>query len=320
MAQPQVLIVTPADADANNGIWRTAERWQRLLAPRASVTVARQWQGEPIDALIALHARRSADSVRRYHERHGSQGLAVVLTGTDLYHDLVQGDAAARHALQCASRLVVLQPRAVAALDPALHGRTRVILQSAERWVDPHRDPRGTQFIAVGHLRHEKDPLTLMKAARALPADSPVLILHVGRALDPVLAQAARHTAQEVSRYRWVEGLEPAAARTALAASRALVHMSRIEGGANVVIEALQSDVPVLASRIDGNLGLLGDDHPGCFEVGDALGLAALMQRLLDDSDFEVKLRAHAAARAPQFDPAREAEALAALLQDLLQR
>jgi len=42
-----------------------------------------------------------------------------------------------------------------------------------------------------------------------------------------------------------------------------------------VIIEALASGTPVLASRIDGNLGLLGDDYAGVFEPGEATGLAA---------------------------------------------
>ena len=75
-------------------------------------------------------------------------------------------------------------------------------------------------------------------------------------------------------RYRWLGALSQAAARRAIARARALVHMSRMEGGANVVIEAVRSGVPVLASRIDGNVGLLGADYDGYFPVGDAAALA----------------------------------------------
>ena len=40
-----------------------------------------------------------------------------------------------------------------------------------------------------------------------------------------------------------------------------------------------RSEVPVLASRIDGNVGLLGPAYEGYFAPGDAAELATLMQR-----------------------------------------
>ena len=48
-----------------------------------------------------------------------------------------------------------------------------------------------------------------------------------------------------------------------------------MEGGAHVILEAVQSGTAVLASRIDGNVGMLGPAHEGYFEVGDDAGLAA---------------------------------------------
>jgi len=100
--------------------------------------------------------------------------------------------------------------------------------------------------------------------------------------------------------------------------SGALVHMSRVEGGANVVIEALRSHTPVLASRIDGNVGLLGADYDGCFEPGDATALAALMLRFIAEPAFAAHLAAQCALREPRFRPAVERAAVRALLHDLL--
>ena len=33
MQKHRVVIVSPAQADANNGNWQTAKRWQKMLAP-----------------------------------------------------------------------------------------------------------------------------------------------------------------------------------------------------------------------------------------------------------------------------------------------
>nr|HET7860253.1 glycosyltransferase [Caldimonas sp.] len=109
----------------------------------------------------------------------------------------------------------------------------------------------------------------------------------------------------------------PAARRT-IARARALVHASLMEGGANVVIEAVRSGVPVLASRIDGNVGLLGIGYDGYFPVGDAAALAALMRRFCHDDAFADQLRAQCALREPMFVPAVERRAVRALVAGLL--
>jgi glycosyltransferase involved in cell wall biosynthesis len=120
--------------------------------------------------------------------------------------------------------------------------------------------------------------------------------------------------------YRWLGAQSHAQARRTIAGARALVHPSRIEGGANVVIEAVRSRVPVLASRIDGNVGLLGADYAGYFALGDAAALAALMRRFLADAAFAAQLSAQCAARESLFRPAAERHAVRALVQGLATR
>ena len=315
---PRVRIVSPALAAANNGNWHTAERWRRFLAARARVDIDLDWHaGEPVDVLIALHARRSAAAIARFHEAHPARPIGLVLTGTDLYRD-IDHDAGARHSLQCASRLVVLQPEALHRLEAPLRARARVILQSAPRLLRRDAAARSVGLVAVGHLREEKDPLTLMRAVARLPADVPLRVVHIGAALDPALGQAAERTAAEHPCYRWLGGLAHATARRWIARSRALVHASRMEGGANVVIEAIRSRVPVLASRIDGNVGLLGRDYAGYFETGDDAALAALMRRFAAEPHFAAALREHVLRLEPRFAPEAERAAVRALLADLV--
>ncbi|WP_345541589.1 selenoneine biosynthesis selenosugar synthase SenB [Variovorax defluvii] len=316
MPKPRVLIVSPALAEANNGNWRTASRWRTFLSAMAEVEIARGWDGTPRDALIALHARRSADAVAQWRAAHPAAPLALVLTGTDVYRDIEESPAA-QHSLQCASALVVLQPDALDHLGAAERAKARVIVQSASR-VRGRPAQRHVDLVAVGHLRDEKDPLTLMAAARRLPADMPMRIVHIGEALAPELGDAARRTMAECPRYRWLGGLPREAARRWIARARALVHMSRMEGGAQVVIEAVRSGVPVLASRIGGNLGLLGEDYEGYFPVGDDAALAALMLRFAAEPAFADRLRAQCALREPAFSPAAEQSNVRRLLHDLL--
>ena len=315
-----MVIVSPAAAQANNGNAHTAARWLDFLAPVANADVTLAWRADlddPTDGLIALHARRSGDSILRFREAHPDRPIALVLTGTDLYRDL-DSDRLAQHALECASHLVVLQEQGLHRLPVAAHGKARVIVQSATRM--RHRAPVGDtiELVAVGHLRDEKDPLTLIAAARALPAASPIRISHIGAALDAALGREALRAQQDCPHYRWLGEQPHAATRRRLARSHALVHPSRMEGGANVVIEALRSGVPVLSSRIDGNVGLLGVDHGGYFPVGDAPALAALMQRFASDAAFVERLTAQGALREPLFAPAAERAAVRGLLRDML--
>jgi len=317
--RPRICIASPALAGANNGNEHTAARWQTFLEPMATVELHASGDdpGEG-SLLIALHARRSASAIARWLERSPNAPVALVLTGTDLYRDLDQ-DPGARHALECASGVVVLQEAGLDRLDAATRSRARVIVQSAPALHLPRR-PGDADFIAVGHLREEKDPRTLFAAMRLLADDaapSPTL-LHLGSALDPLLGEAATATMARCPAYRWAGARPHAAARRAIARARALVHASRIEGGANVVIEAVRSGVPVLASRIDGNVGLLGAAYDGCFAVGDAAALAALMRRFLADAAFATHLAAQCAAREPLFRPAAERRAVRALAADLL--
>lgn len=319
--KPRVSIVTPATSLANNGNWHTACRWQRFLAPLAQVAIVQQWQGEAADTLVALHAWRSAASIAAFAAAHPDRPLALVLTGTDLYRDL-EREPDARHALECASHLVVLQSQGLRRLAPEARARARVIEQSATRLVRHDKAQHSFDFIAVGHLRVVKDPMVLMQAARLLPArlanGLAPRVLHVGNALEEPLAAAARATMADCAPYRWLGGLAPRTTRLRLARSRALVHMSRMEGGAHAIIEAVRSRVPVLASRIDGNVGLLGEDYDGYFEVGDARGLAALMQRFAAEPQFAARLAAQCAAREARFSSAAEAGRVRGLLADLL--
>jgi putative glycosyltransferase (TIGR04348 family) len=328
MNQPRVLIIGPAQAHANNGNWQTAWRWSRMLRPRFQTTIAQTWNGEPFDVMLALHARRSADSIAAWARAHGASadapGLAVVLTGTDLYRD-IQTDAAAQASLALAKRLVVLQECGPAALPEALRHKARVIFQSATTRQTAIKPQQHLRAVMVGHLRQEKSPQTLFAAARLLKGQPGILIDHIGEALDDELGAQARACAAECPNYRWLGGLPHEATRRHIQRAHLLVHASRMEGGAHVVMEAVCSGTPVLASRIAGNVGMLGPRYAGYFDHGDAQALAHLLLRWrshaaapADRDTLYTQLQAQCAQRAPVFAPGAEQAALRALVHDLL--
>lgn len=320
----RIVIVSPAVAGDNNGNWQTASRWSAFLQAHHDVSIASAWApGDAVpDLLVALHARRSAPSLAAFAACHPDRPSILVLTGTDLYRD-IHASLEAAASLRLASALVVLQEDGLRALPPALRPRTRVIHQSAPPRAAPGSAPRArhggrtVDICMIGHLRAEKDPLTFMRAARLVGLDG-VRLLHIGGVLDPALGAAATAAMEDTPRYRWLGALPHDAALDYLERSHAMVIASVMEGGANVIIEAISAGVPVLASGIGGNRGMLGEDYAGYFPLGDAAALARLVERSVADTAFHVLLRAQCAARAPLFAPAAEAAAVRDLVDNLL--
>jgi glycosyltransferase involved in cell wall biosynthesis len=170
----------------------------------------------------------------------------------------------------------------------------------------------------VGHLREEKDPRTYWRAAERLSTRRDIYLDHIGAALDPALGAEAAALQRAQGQFRWLDGQAHGAVRRRIQAAHVLVHPSRLEGGAHVVIEAIRSGTPVLASRIDGNLGLLGQDYVGLFEPGDDMGLATLLEQARDDADMLAGLSAQLAARDRLFTPSAESASLHQLVGGLL--
>src|SRR4029077_6028274 len=118
-------------------------------------------------------------------------------------------------------------------------------------------------------------------------------------------------------RYIWRDDVPRTGVRRLLARSHAMVISSLSEGGANVISEAVVAGVPILASRMDGNVGLLGADYPGYFPVGAPEGLPRLLWGIEADARFVARLRRAITRRAPLFKPEREVAAWRKLLAEL---
>ena len=309
--RPSVCIITPYLAQANNGNWHTAARWARLLRPAFRVRVQQQWDGRACDALIALHAGRSAASIHAFAREHPGRALIVALTGTDLYGDL---DASVRRSLGLATRLVVLNELGRDALPRRWRTKCDLVLPSATPLAPLAPRRRTFDIAVVGHLRAVKDPQLTMEIARRLPEASTIRLQHAGNALEREWSLAARATERSTRRYRWLGGVPPADARALIRRSRVLLHPSRDEGGATVIVEALQSGTPVIASNCAGNLGLLGTNYPGLFPVGDTAAAMSLLLRAENEPGFCRQLIAASKRRARLFTPEREGRTLRQLV------
>ena len=311
-----ICLITPYGADQRGGNWHTTARWAEFLRDAGhEVDIATEWDGQPVDLMIALHARRSFKFIHAFADRYPERPLIVVLTGTDLYRD-IHNDTDAQRSLELADQLVVLQQRGLDELSPQLKKKTRVIFQSAPNVSHKPWHDNIFRVLVIGHLREEKDPFRTALASAFLPEQSRIRIEHIGRALSEQMSRIARDCESKLPRYHWLGDQPHEAVLEHLSHADLLVVSSVMEGGANVICEALAADVPVIASGISGNIGMLGDDYSGYFPVGDERALARLMERAENEPEFYAKLVRQCKQRRMLMTPKREAGSLRQLVEE----
>jgi len=314
----KIALVTPAPTQVHTGNRTTADRWAGLLSDlRNQVSVQKSWDGEECDLLIALHARRSFPAIQRFRQEHPRAPLVVALTGTDLYRDLGTS-VEAKRSLEFASRIVVLQELGVEAVPQDIRPRVRVIYQSFERLSpSPRREENCFQVCILAHLRPVKDPLRTAFAIRDLPASSRIQVKHAGAVLDPDFAGQVEAEQRTNPRYQWLGPLAHDAAIDLLSRSQMLVLTSHLEGGANVVSEAIAVGTPVISSLIPGSVGILGADYPGYFPAGDSVTLRQQLLRAESGGGFYRELQQSVTRLQPLVSAARERESWENLLNEL---
>jgi putative glycosyltransferase (TIGR04348 family) len=329
----KIGIVTPAPPDSRYGNRITAFRWARILRGLGNrVSILQTYDDKPYDLLIALHARKSHSSIINFRRQNPVAPIIVALTGTDLYRD-IRTNHLAQESLDIATRIVVLQPKAIEELRPSLREKTRVIYQSVEEVPAPTGARGGSaktmaikseartngnfDVCVIGHLRAVKDPFRTAMAARSLPDSSKVRVLQMGGAMTGAMAKRARKEMSANKRYRWLGEQSQSGVRRILKKSGLCVLSSRMEGGANVLSEAIADSVPILASRIHGNVGILGPGYPGYFDVGNTKQLARLLSRAETSPEYLAELRKWSESLAFIVDPAREEQAWSDLFAEL---
>jgi putative glycosyltransferase (TIGR04348 family) len=312
-------IVTPAPPKSRSGNRVTAVRWAKILRKLGHrVVISQSYNGEPFEMLVALHARRSSASISRFRRDHSKAPLIVALTGTDLYHDLKRSRQA-QASLDIATRIVVLQQQALGELEPLLRKKATVIHQSVAPFqkIRSRKSVKGFDVCVVGHLRPVKDPFRAAMAARLLPKSSQIRVIQLGAALTRTEQARARQEMLSNARYKWLGEVSPSQVARVMSKSRLFVISSKMEGGANALGEAIAAGLPVLASRIPGSIGILGDDYPGYFGVGDTRELARLMLRCETDPHFLSDLTTRCNGLASLFDPSREQASWVGLLDEI---
>lgn len=316
----KIALIVPVSPIERTGNYRTAMQWKELLSEAGhEVVVAKNWPtDETLDAEtgIFLHGDKTRDSLLRYATESPDRGRVVALTGTDIYPE---PNERVLESIRLADRLVVLQEKAAWQVPSSERDKVRVIFQSAEPTELPADFPPSDFFdiCVIGHLRDVKDPLRATEAARLLPPDSRIRIRQAGGIIDWKYLDLVESEDRENPRYEWLGELDREEVGQLLRSSRLMVISSFSEGGARVVGEAVVNRCPIIASRIDGITGLIGDSYPGFFTAGDTKELSRMLHQAETEPAFLEELRDHLSQIEDRFQRTRERDSWSSLVAEL---
>ena len=313
----KIHLVTPARKNSRNGNRTSALRWAGMLRDKGHIVhVETDYNGEACDLLIALHAWRSAGAIDRYRQHYPTGPLIVALGGTDVNGFLKSDPETTLRSIRTADALVCLHNLIADELPLDQRQKLHVIRQSARPLARP-RKPASRHFdvCVIGHLREEKDPFRAALAAARLPETSRLRVIHLGKAHNPQWQEQAEQEMRRNSRYLWKGEVPAWQVRREFQRTHLMVISSNQEGGANVVSEAIVAGVPIIASDIAGNVGLLGKDYPGYYPVGDEQALADLLYRAETEPEWLAGLEHYCQSLEKRFTPEAEAAAWGALVE-----
>jgi glycosyltransferase involved in cell wall biosynthesis len=275
--------------------------------------------------LVVLHARKSAVALESFHEQYPERPILLLLTGSDLYADLLRPGLEAQtvlRGLRCASALIVAQESSLQDIPDEFRSKARVVPKSLDMEVPAravHDFIEEFHIVLASHLRPAKAPLLVLESLPLLPADFPIRVWHCGVGEDDSIAAAAEEgTKRWQPHYQWLGALSREETLARLAQADLCLNTSRVEGGANSLCEAIQIGVPCVASDIVPNVGMLGEEHPGLFPMDDAKALAGQLQRAATDPVYLETLREFTVKRAPLFTRGVERAAWKAVTDDAL--
>jgi glycosyltransferase involved in cell wall biosynthesis len=304
----------PLSSPKGNSI--TAKRIAKLLTQAGHAAQAINTDmPPPADAMISLHATKTLAASKRFKVHSPNAKLIIYLTGTDLYREQTNNNPEFQEALILADVLVVGQRASLASIPADFQDKSHfvpasVLLPSLKK-VSP---PPSPSLALIGHLRPVKNPF-LMNIALVELVELKLDAFTLGAALEPSMLADAEAWQLADSRFHWLDDVPYTEALSWIEQVDFTLNTSHSEGGSNSVAESIVLGTPVLASKIEGNVGMLGDDYLGYFEPNNASSLARLIQRSITDHSFHKKLLQQIAELQENFLPEKEVAGWLKLLQ-----
>ena len=206
-----------------------------------------------------------------------------------------------------ADHLVLLHEGSLVAVPQIFHSKCTVIYPSVSlpEGVNYTPEEKGFAVLMAGNMRKEKNPELAMAASAMI---SPSIGFHVyGESSESGSGRVIEHGV--VSHDEII---------TAMSKAQLLLNTSHQEGGSNSICEAISMGLPVIASDIPGNSGMLGDDYAGLFPPNDLEALVLILGKAATEQEFYAQLKKQISDRAPLFSFAREAAAWRSLLESII--
>jgi len=152
----RISLVTPARPDSRSGNRTTAARWAKILHSLGHhVDVEVDYSGADVDLMVALHAWRSADSIKRFRQEHHNRPLIVTLTGTDAYQFIHSHRETTLHSIELADQLIGLHALIGNILPGEYRHKLKVIYQSAKSINNRQPVKRSFRICVAGHPRQD---------------------------------------------------------------------------------------------------------------------------------------------------------------------
>ncbi|MFA6543742.1 MAG: glycosyltransferase [Limisphaerales bacterium] len=182
--------------------------------------------------------------------------------------------------------------------------------------LDPDQFIFGTVASLTAPKNHAAN-LAMWGAAQAQGLDASFLLCGEGAlrgelertALQLGIAGRFRFLGNQRPVHPWVRSMD------------AFVLCSTWEGQPLAILQALGCGLPVIASRIEGNVAVLGADHPGLFNLGQPGDYTAKVLAVRRDPAFRRAIVEHQQTRSPSVPSVREcASTLAELYRRIIDR
>lgn len=304
-----VLIHSPYPRQRSQGNAVSVRRMAAMLASGGLAVAVHERGDAPVRAkcLIALNARKSAAEIFDFHRRQPECPVVALLTGTDVNHpDMLDAGSATRGALGLCDAIVSLHDGFSHRIPESLLEKTTVIHPSVV--LPPgacHRPEEPWSVVVAGNFRAEKNPALMLEAVRRM-SDTGVHFHAFGLGGD--YQAELEQTAAAYPRFHFHGVREHGEVLEKMQTSRVLLNTSTEEGGANAICEAIAIGLPVIATRIAGNTGMLGSGYEGLFPSENAGALVEILRRAEADPHCYRTLKSQVAARSPLFNHEREAD------------
>ena len=280
MAEIDVVVPDLGIGSAGNSV--TANRYCSIFGQLGHVATTTDTPTAPL--VVALNAYRTRHVVGELPE---TTTVIVVLTGTDIYRFWDQDRDAVSCTLDRADVIVGLNDLVGRSLPTKHRAKLTCIKEGALALSTEPTRPTSPPLhaICVGHLRDEKAPELIADALDRLDPNCDVVVDHYGAAHSESWAQWARDTSERIEQYQWHREVSRSRLDEIYAGADLLINTSKMEGGANVISEAVMAGLPILATAIDGNAGVLGTSYPGLFTPDDPYELADRLAALASNPE-----------------------------------